>query len=116
MVKIFYGFLYFHFYILQTIFGICIHPKYGGWFALRSVIILKDLQIPDLPYTEPVNCIPEEKKQIELLTYLNENYKDGKFRDIIPVSKKYSEEQKNYFDTLPSKRKPLIDEIIKAGH
>ncbi|CAE1172262.1 MMACHC [Acanthosepion pharaonis] len=100
----------------KNIFGICIHPRYGGWFALRSVIILKNLQVPDLPYIEPVNCVPNEDRQIDLLTQLNENYKDWKFRDIISVKKKYSEEQKTYFATKPSDRKPLINKIINAGN
>lgn len=82
---------------------------------MRSVIILKNLQLPDLPYVEPDNCVPDEDKQIVLLNELNENYKNWKFRDIITVEKKYSEEQKTYFATLPSKRIPLINKIINAG-
>ena len=53
------SFHYFVFHILniiivfniQKIFGVSIHPKYGGWFGFRSVLIFTDVQVPEL--TQP---------------------------------------------------------------
>ena len=37
----------------KKIFGVCLHPIYGGWFAFRGVIILKDFVCESLPKKEP---------------------------------------------------------------
>lgn len=35
------------------IYGVCLHPKYVGWFALRAVIIFEDNLVPELVYKPP---------------------------------------------------------------
>lgn len=47
----------------------------------------------------------------ELLERFNFRWKDWTYRDIIPVEKKYSEDQKEYFSTPPKDRKVLIDKL-----
>ncbi|KAM9620123.1 cyanocobalamin reductase / alkylcobalamin dealkylase isoform 4-T5 [Morphnus guianensis] len=61
----------------KKIYGVCIHPKYGGWFAIRGLLLFPDIQ-------------------------------DGRYRDIIEVKERYSEEQKAYFATPPSERFQLL--------
>ncbi|CAL1540843.1 unnamed protein product [Lymnaea stagnalis] len=97
----------------QKIFGVCIHPVYGGWFALRGVFIFKSVRAADLPRIDPVDCVPEQEKRVELLDLFNNYWKDNRYRDIISVEKKYSEDQKRYFSTLPKDRGPLIKELIQ---
>ncbi|XP_023218050.1 methylmalonic aciduria and homocystinuria type C protein homolog [Centruroides sculpturatus] len=94
----------------KKIFGVCIHPKYGGWFALRGVAIFEKFTCPLLTKTEPNDVIPEDKKR-ELLEKFNYHWEDWSYRDIIPVAEKYSEEQKKYFATKPGQRHKIIDEI-----
>lgn len=91
--------------------GVSVHAKYGGWFAIRGVIIFKDLVAPDLPKKEPVDVVQGDEKRIELLEKFNFHWKDWSFRDIVPVDAKYSEEQKEYFATLPANRKELLDSL-----
>ena len=89
--------------------GVSVHAKYGGWFAIRGVIIFKDVIAPDLPKKEPTDIVQGDEKRIELLEKFNFHWKDWSFRDIVPVDAKYSEEQKTYFSTLPANRKGLLD-------
>lgn len=93
----------------KKICGVSIHPKYGGWFAIRGVIIFKDILVPDLPRKEPEDVVQGDEKRIELLEKFNFHWKDWSFRDIVPADVKYSEEQKKYFATLPANRKELLD-------
>lgn len=94
----------------KTIFGVSVHPKYGGWFALRGVLIFKDLLTPELQQKDPVDCVPTRKQRIELLEKFNLNWQDWSYRDVtgIEVTEKYSETQQQYFATEPSKRFELI--------
>ena len=32
----------------RKIFGVCLHPEFGGWFALRGVVIFKTVRCPHL--------------------------------------------------------------------
>lgn len=87
----------------ETRFGVCVHPRYGGWFAFRSVIIFPELQIETLPKTEPCDVLQNNE---EVLRYLfeqyNKNWQEGKWRDILCMigsesQEKYEEDQLNYF-------------------
>lgn len=37
----------------EKVFGVCLHPEYGGWFAIRGIAIFKSLQCPDVPKQQP---------------------------------------------------------------
>ncbi|XP_007898091.1 cyanocobalamin reductase / alkylcobalamin dealkylase [Callorhinchus milii] len=92
----------------KKIYGVCIHPRYGGWFAIRGVLIFQDLQIPSLEQRPPVDCVSTKEKIIELLERFNFHWRDWTYRDIIEVEERYSEDQKQYFATPPSKRLELL--------
>lgn len=92
--------------------GFSIHPKYGGWFALRGVFIFKSIHQPDLPYREPVDCLPSQEDRKMLLESFNFNYHDWSYRDIVVADERYSEEQKKYFQTDPRDRKDILKEIL----
>lgn len=93
---------------MQKICGVCIHPQYGGWFALRGVLIFKNLECKDLVQPSPVDIIPEREKRIELLEKFNYSWQDWTYRDLCKSIEKYSEDQKQYFATLPKDRMELI--------
>ncbi|XP_036356451.1 cyanocobalamin reductase / alkylcobalamin dealkylase isoform X4 [Octopus sinensis] len=95
----------------KTIFGISIHPQYGGWFAIRAAIIFKNLKFADLKKKDPVDAIPDQETRIKLLNMLNEDWEYWKARDIIKVSERYTEEAINYFKTLPKDRYKLIEDM-----
>ena len=92
----------------QKICGVAVHPKYGGWFAIRGVLIFHNVQVPDLPRMEPDDCVPEQDKRQELLVLFNDHWRDWRFRDIINPQERYSKDQMLYFDTLPKDRKKLV--------
>lgn len=98
----------FFFFLFQKIYGVCIHPKYGGWFAIRGLILFPNIQVPFLEQSAPVDCVSTEEKRIELLEHFNFHWQDGRYRDIIEVKERYSEEQKAYFATPPAERFRLL--------
>ncbi len=97
----------------ERIYGVSMHPKYGGWFALRGVMIFKDVLVPDLEQKEPIDCVPTNEMKIDLLHKYNTCWKDWTFRDVCanPIQGRYSEEQKLYFETPPEGRHKLISRL-----
>lgn len=93
---------------LQKIYGVCIHPCYGGWFAIRALLIFSEVEVPFLQQNLPIDCVSGEEEKIELLDKFNFHWQDWSYRDIIEVKEKYSEEQKMYFATPPAERLKLL--------
>ncbi|CAG0900032.1 unnamed protein product [Darwinula stevensoni] len=105
---------------LKKVSGVCIHPRYGGWFALRAIIIFPML-CPDLKRKVPDDVIPNQEDRIRLLELFNWHWRDWRYRDVIPVQERYSEEQKTYLATKPSERfhmlnnyKPYVNQICAS--
>ena len=101
----------------EKIFGVSVHPKYGGWFALRGIMVFKDVLAPELVQREPADCVPSREMRIELLEKFNQCWKDWSYRDVIAttVEEKYSKEQREYFATEPGLRSGLID-TLRLNH
>lgn len=93
----------------KKVFGVCLHPRYGGWFALRSVVIFPQFVCPELKPQQPKDILHSDKELVELLKRYNDHWQDWTFRDIITVKERYSEQQKEYFSTKPGERKALIE-------
>nr|XP_033771737.1 methylmalonic aciduria and homocystinuria type C protein isoform X1 [Geotrypetes seraphini] len=103
----------------KKIFGVCIHPQYGGWFAIRAALIFPDVQVPFLQQIPPVDCVFSEEKRIQLLESFTFHWQDWSYRDIVKVKEKYSEEQKTYFITPPAERLKLLGlegELRESSH
>jgi methylmalonic aciduria homocystinuria type C protein len=90
--------------------GICIHPSFGGWFAIRGVIIFTDVIFDSLKQKEPFDVIKSEDLKKELLIKFNKDWIDWTYRDIIPVSKKYSDLQIEYFKLKPRDRLAFLQQ------
>ena len=95
------------------VYGVSMHPEYGGWFAFRGVLIFKDVGAPDLERVEPVDCVPDQAMRMELLEKYNWKWHDWSFREVVGggLTERYSELQKTYFSTEPGKRLALITAI-----
>jgi methylmalonic aciduria homocystinuria type C protein len=91
----------------RKLMGVCLHPRFGGWFAFRSVIIFSGV-IADQRWSQqhPLDLLPDLKDKIDLLITFNSDWKSGKYRDFISVQEKYSALQEQYFNA-----KPGIDRI-----
>lgn len=95
----------------SKVYGVSVHPKYGGWFAFRGVLIFKDILVgQELQKREPLNCLPSHERIVELLDKYNLHWKDWTFRDVLdsPIEDRYSPCQKEYFATQPKDRDKLI--------
>jgi methylmalonic aciduria homocystinuria type C protein len=90
--------------------GVCMHPIYGGWFAMRCAFIFKNVKLDESFQRrfveDPLNG--DEKKIIELLRNFNDNWRDWTYRDAVNPKEKYSLLQQEYFDSAPNTRKDLI--------
>ncbi|XP_053325378.1 cyanocobalamin reductase / alkylcobalamin dealkylase [Spea bombifrons] len=93
----------------KKMFGVCIHPRFGGWFAIRAVLVFKEVQAPNLEQSLPIDCIPCREDRIRLLEDFNFRWRDGKYRDVLPAEQRYSAEQTLYFATPPAERLKLLE-------
>lgn len=103
-------YIYLH---LQHVCGVCLHPQYGGWFAIRGAMIFKNITAPQLEKKTPIDILPDNEGRIQLLNLLNYHWQDWRFRDVVPVQDKYSDLQKLYFGTAPKDRWDILDKIKK---
>lgn len=95
--------------------GVCLHPKYGGWFALRSVLIFKNLQHPTLPHLEPKDILNgDESLIIDVLKRFNYSWQDNTYRSVISVVETYSPLQQSYFQTIPKDRFVWLDKLRQS--
>ncbi|XP_077005961.1 cyanocobalamin reductase / alkylcobalamin dealkylase isoform X1 [Tamandua tetradactyla] len=92
----------------QHISGVCMHPQFGGWFAIRGVVLLPGMEVPNLPSTKPTDCVPARADRIALLEGFNFHWRDWTYRDAVIPQERYSEEQKAYFSTPPAQRLTLL--------
>lgn len=92
--------------------GVCIHPKYGGWFALRSVLVIKTLKYPLLPRIQAKDVFNgDESLVIDVLKRFNDSWEDGSYRNVIPVAEAYSPLQQSYFTTKPKDRLVWLENL-----
>ncbi|KAM6218452.1 cyanocobalamin reductase / alkylcobalamin dealkylase [Rhynchocyon petersi] len=92
----------------KHISGVCIHPRFGGWFAIRGVLLLPGIEVPNLLPTKPLDCVPARADRITLLEGFNFHWRDWTYRDVVTPQERYSEEQKTYFSTPPAQRWNLL--------
>ncbi|XP_038165018.1 cyanocobalamin reductase / alkylcobalamin dealkylase isoform X1 [Cyprinodon tularosa] len=93
----------------QKMFGVCIHPRLGGWFAIRALLVFEGVTVgSELVQPAPPDCVPSREDRIKLLEAFNFHWQDWSYRDIIPSEQIYSERQKEYFSTPPAQRLTLL--------
>ncbi|KAM9385856.1 cyanocobalamin reductase / alkylcobalamin dealkylase [Pholidichthys leucotaenia] len=93
----------------KKMFGVCVHPKFGGWFAIRALLVFGDLTVDlEMERPAPPDCVPSRVDRIKLLEAFNYHWQDWSYRDIIPPVQTYSQKQKEYFSTPPAQRLALL--------
>ena len=96
----------------ERIYGVCVHPRYGGWFALRGVLLFHGLLAPSLAQRVPVDCVSSRDGRVELLEEFNTNWQNWKYKDVMEngeIVERYSDRQRTYFATEPRDRFDLIE-------
>ena len=101
----------------SKIFPVCLHPRYGGWFALRGVLVFRNVKVPGnlgLKRTDPPKILRTKFDIANLLYLFNEHWRDSRYRDVGMSTdlERYSDLQRKYFGTEPSERSSLIQQII----
>ena len=100
------------------IYGVSVHPRYGGWFALRGVLIFHGLLAPGLVQRAPIDCVPSREGRVELLEKFNTCWQDYSYREVMEsgtIVERYSDRQRTYFSTVPRNRFELIQQWRKGG-
>jgi len=90
-------------------YPVCHHPRWGGWFALRGVMIFPQIQDKNLSRLQPPSNLSESEAGSMLELY-NLHWQDWRWRDIGNPESKYSSQQIKYFETPPVDRLRLIKE------
>ena len=89
----------------KKIYPVCLHPDFGGWFALRGVIIFAELTASKMARKEPPNILKSEEEIMNLLDLYNNHWRDWSFRDVVPVKERYSSDQIEYFNRPPGEQR-----------
>ncbi|XP_062252307.1 cyanocobalamin reductase / alkylcobalamin dealkylase [Platichthys flesus] len=93
----------------RKMFGVCVHPRFGGWFAIRALLVFGDVTLgSELVQPPPPDCVPTREGRIQLLEAFNLRWQDWSYRDIIPPIQTYSQKQRDYFSTPPAQRFALL--------
>ena len=95
-------------------FPVCHHPTWGGWFALRGVVIFPNIQTDLTRPRRPPSLT--EAEAVQLITLYNESWRDWSWRDIgrDQHAERYSDLQRKYFDTPPARRWEIVKELIPS--
>ncbi|XP_072295371.1 cyanocobalamin reductase / alkylcobalamin dealkylase [Eucyclogobius newberryi] len=93
----------------KKMYGVCVHPQFGGWFAIRALLVFEDVTLgSELQQPLPPDCVPTRDARIRLLEAFNFHWQDWTYRDIISPVEIYSQKQKDYFSTPPAQRIDLL--------
>jgi methylmalonic aciduria homocystinuria type C protein len=97
------------------LFPVCHHPRLGGWFALRGVVIFNEVLVPHLESREPTSELSDDQAK-ELLLLYNQQWQDNRWRDVgrEETAPRYSDLQIKYFDTLPAERFKVLGNLVEA--
>ncbi|XP_047443045.1 cyanocobalamin reductase / alkylcobalamin dealkylase isoform X2 [Mugil cephalus] len=93
----------------KKMYGVCVHPRFGGWFAIRALLVFVDVTVgSELVQPAPPDCVPSREDRIQLLEAFNFRWQDWSYRDIVPPVQTYSQKQRDYFSTPPAQRFALL--------
>ncbi|KAK0394652.1 hypothetical protein QR680_000858 [Steinernema hermaphroditum] len=100
----------------QKMIGLSLHPRYGGNFAFRAVIILPDLPLPpDFKEPAPLKVLDTDTAVLKALDLFNNHWRDGRFRDAGEPEERYSKQQKDYFARPPAERWEVISDWFRPS-
>ncbi|KAG7513538.1 methylmalonic aciduria and homocystinuria type C protein [Solea senegalensis] len=93
----------------RKMFGVCVHPRFGGWFAIRALLVFEDVTLgPETVQPLPPDCVPTRDGRIQLLEAFNFRWQDWGYRDVVCPVQTYSQKQRDYFSTPPAQRFALL--------
>ncbi|TKR77095.1 hypothetical protein L596_018130 [Steinernema carpocapsae] len=85
--------------------GLSLHPRYGGHFAFRGVVIFPEVQLPDsFIVQDPPQILQSDDEIQDAVELFNVHWRDGRFRDCGNPKETYSLRQRNFFAKKPEER------------
>ena len=66
----------------RKLLGVCIHPKFGGWFGLRGVAVFPSLEDESLEKKSAEDVLHDDLKKLWLCEEFNLRYFDNRYRDV----------------------------------
>ncbi|KAI3368936.1 hypothetical protein L3Q82_025909, partial [Scortum barcoo] len=56
----------------KKMFGVCVHPRFGGWFAIRALLVFGGVTVgSEMVQPLPPDCVPSREGRIQLLEAFN---------------------------------------------
>lgn len=53
-------------------FGVCVHPRFGGWFAIRALMVFGGVTVgSEMVQPLPPDCVSAREDRIHLLEAFN---------------------------------------------
>merc|ERR1719259_678815 len=96
------------------LFPVCLHPRWGGWFALRGVLLPR-VACPALPRPPARRILGSPEEVAALLAAYNSDWRRGAWRDACRPEQRYSQAQRDYFATPPGHRLARLTEILQLA-
>mmetsp|Transcript_30933 Transcript_30933/g.103100 ORF Transcript_30933/g.103100 Transcript_30933/m.103100 type:complete len:315 (+) Transcript_30933:64-1008(+) len=98
---------------LRKIFGVNVHPVWGGWYAYRALVVLRGASSPALVKPPPLKCL-EEKEAQRIIGEYNLRHAECLWRDLSadghPADRRYTTSEYFFFtETSPAKRKRWLE-------
>jgi len=102
----------------RKIFGVNVHPHWGGWYAYRALVVLRGATAEALPRPEPLSFLPSGEARRILQEY-NLRHEHCHWRDLSaeghPPERRYKPDEYFFFtETSPAKRKRYLE--IRTAH
>lgn len=99
--------------VRRKIFGVNMHPIYGGWYAYRALVVLHAVRAKDLKRPEPLSFVSGDDMR-RILSEYNLRHADCNWRDLKlighPAEHRYTPEEFFFFtETAASKRRKFLD-------
>ncbi|KAF8569726.1 hypothetical protein P879_03127 [Paragonimus westermani] len=98
--------------------GCSLHPRYGGWFGFRGIVVFPNLRCPNLPRPVPVSSLPPgfppfaSELLDKLLIEFRDHWRENRWRNFgLPEDSHqlYTAKAQLFFNTPPAKRAALLE-------
>jgi len=108
---------------LRKIFAVNVHPKWGGWYAYRGLLILRGTSAEHLQPPQPLQFLPPTEAK-RIISEYNRRHQECLWRDLTadghPPDCRYNTDEYFFFtETSPAKRKRWLelkaDQLEKEG-
>jgi len=98
---------------LRKIFGVNVHPVWGGWYAYRALIVLRGASAEALPRPKPLKFLPQKEAR-RIISEYNLRHQECIWRDLFtethPPEHRYSTDEYFFFtETSPAKRRRWLE-------